>query len=134
MIRKAVLHDGQRNRAHWTGWFEFAWAKHLLEFTKRHVKAWTSWIGRQSLPVRGLLGVACLLFVAWVVWASVRVSLGVDLVQMTREWLSWRCSKRDESCAWSMCCATAFMPCSNKATPGFRTFCVSIRTRPTGGD
>ncbi|MCU7725621.1 TIGR02611 family protein [Actinoplanes sp. KI2] len=67
---------------------EFAWAKHLLEFTKRHVKAWTSWIGRQSLPIRGLLGVACLLFVAGVVWASVRVSLGVDLVQMTREWLS----------------------------------------------
>ena len=28
---------------------EFAWARHLLEFTKRNVKAWTSWIGRQSL-------------------------------------------------------------------------------------
>ena len=67
---------------------EFAWAKHLLDFTKRHVKAWTSWIGRQSLPIRGLLGVACLIFVAGVVWASVRVSLGVDLVQKTREWLS----------------------------------------------
>jgi len=36
---------------------EFAWAKNLLEFTKRNVKAWTSWIGRQSLPMRGLIGI-----------------------------------------------------------------------------
>ena len=67
---------------------EFAWAKKLLEFTKRHVKAWTSWIGRQSLPVRGVLGVVGLIFVAGVVWASVRVSFGVDLIEKTREWLS----------------------------------------------
>jgi len=67
---------------------EFTWAKKLLEFTKRHVKAWTSWIGRQSLPVRGALGVVGLAFVAGVVWASVRVSFGVDLIEKTREWLS----------------------------------------------
>ena len=67
---------------------EFAWAKNLLDFTKRHVKAWTSWIGRQSLPVRGVLGVVGLIFVAGVVWASVRVSFGVDLIEKTREWLS----------------------------------------------
>jgi uncharacterized protein (TIGR02611 family) len=67
---------------------EFAWAKHLLEVTKRQVKGWTSWIGRQSLPVRGLLGVLGLVFVAGVVWASVRVSFGVDLIEKTREWLS----------------------------------------------
>ena len=67
---------------------EFAWAKSLLEFTKRQVKAWTSWIGRQSLPVRGVLGVAGLVFVAGVVWTSVRVSFGVDLIEKTREWLS----------------------------------------------
>ena len=67
---------------------EFVWAKHLLEFTKRHVKAWTAWIGRQSLPVRGVLGVVGLVFVAGVVWASVRVSFGVDLIEKTREWLS----------------------------------------------
>ena len=67
---------------------EFVWAKRLLEFTKRHVKAWTSWIGRQSLPVRGVLGAVGLVFVAGVVWASVRVSLGVDLIDKAREWLS----------------------------------------------
>src|SRR6187455_648418 len=31
---------------------EFAWARHLLEFTKRHVQSWTRWVRRQSLPVR----------------------------------------------------------------------------------
>jgi len=67
---------------------EFVWAKHLLEFTKRQVKAWTSWVGRQSLPVRGVIGVVGLVFVAGVVWASVRVSFGVDLIEKTREWLS----------------------------------------------
>ena len=67
---------------------EFAWAKKLLDFTKRHVKSWTSWAGRQSLPVRCALGVVGLLFVAGVVWASVRVSFGVDLIAKTRELLS----------------------------------------------
>ena len=67
---------------------EFTWAKKLLEFTRRQVKAWTSWVGRQSLPVRGVLGVVGLVFVAGVVWASVRVSFGVDLIDKAREWLS----------------------------------------------
>ncbi|WP_433295633.1 TIGR02611 family protein [Actinoplanes sp. CA-030573] len=67
---------------------EFAWAKNLLEFTKRHVKAWTSWIGRQSLPVRAVIGIVGMIFVAAIVWASVRVSFGVDLIEKTREWLS----------------------------------------------
>jgi len=67
---------------------EFAWAKSLLEFTKRNVKAWTAWIGRQNVPVRGVLGVVGLGFVAGVVWASVRVSFGVDLIDKAREWLS----------------------------------------------
>ena len=52
------------------------------------MKAWTSWIGRQSLPVRGVLGVVGLVFVAGVVWTSVRLSFGVDLIEKTREWLS----------------------------------------------
>ena len=67
---------------------EFAWAKSLLDFTRRHVRAWTSWVGRQSVPVRGVIGVVGLVFIAGVVWASVRVSFGVDLIEKTREWLS----------------------------------------------
>src|SRR6188508_2297925 len=64
---------------------EFAWAKNLLEFTKRNVKAWTSWIGRQSLPMRALIGIVGMIFVAAVVWASVRVSFGVDLIQKIQD-------------------------------------------------
>src|SRR4051812_9376915 len=67
---------------------EFAWAKRLLEFTKRHVKAWTSWIGRQSLPMRGVIGVVGMIFVVAIVWASVKLSFGVDLIQEARDRLS----------------------------------------------
>lgn len=67
---------------------EFAWAKRLLDFTKRNVKAWTSWIGRQSLPVRAVLGILGMVFVAAIVWASVRLSFGIDLIDKIREWLA----------------------------------------------
>src|SRR3954471_18655231 len=53
---------------------EFRWARSLLHFTRRHVQAWTKWVVRQSVPVRILLGAVGLMFVAMVVWASVRVT------------------------------------------------------------
>jgi uncharacterized protein (TIGR02611 family) len=37
---------------------EFAWAERLLEYTRRHVSAWTEWLGRQPVVVR--VGVAVL--------------------------------------------------------------------------
>ncbi|PWW24615.1 uncharacterized protein (TIGR02611 family) [Geodermatophilus normandii] len=37
---------------------EFTWAERLLEYTKRNVKAWTDWLGRQPVWVR--LGIAAL--------------------------------------------------------------------------
>jgi uncharacterized protein (TIGR02611 family) len=67
---------------------EFSWAKRLLDFTKHHVQSWTHWVGRQSIPVRFLLGAAGLVFVAAVVWASVRVSFGVNLITVTQQWLA----------------------------------------------
>jgi uncharacterized protein (TIGR02611 family) len=67
---------------------EFAWAKNLLEFTKRHVQSWTRWVRRQSLPVRAVLGVLGLIFVAVVLWASVRVSFDVDLFAVIRDWVT----------------------------------------------
>jgi uncharacterized protein (TIGR02611 family) len=69
---------------------EFTWAKKLLDFTKRHVQSWTRWIGRQSLPMRALIGVVGVLFVGAIVWASVRLSFGVDLVAVTGNWLTNR--------------------------------------------
>ncbi len=37
---------------------EFLWAERLLEFTKKHVKRWTEWVGDQPLWVRLLIGAA----------------------------------------------------------------------------
>lgn len=67
---------------------EFAWAKNLLEFTKRHVQSWTHWIARQNVPVRLLVGLVGLIFVSAIVWASVRMSFGVDLIAEGRDWLA----------------------------------------------
>jgi uncharacterized protein (TIGR02611 family) len=69
---------------------EFTWAKNLLEFTKRHVQSWTRWIGRQSLPVRAVIGVVGFAFVCAIVWLSVRISFGVDLIDAGRDWLAKR--------------------------------------------
>jgi uncharacterized protein (TIGR02611 family) len=66
---------------------EFAWAKNLLAFTKRHVQSWTHWIGRQSLPMRVVIGVVGMIFVAAVVWASVRMSFGIDPAKAAWEWV-----------------------------------------------
>jgi len=67
---------------------EFAWARNLLEFTKRHVQSWTHWIGRQSLPVRAVVGVIGMMFVGAIVWLSVKLSFGVDLMEVVRGWFS----------------------------------------------
>jgi uncharacterized protein (TIGR02611 family) len=67
---------------------EFTWAKRLLEFTKRQVQGWTRWIARRSWPTRAVLGVVGLLFVAAIVWGSVRLSFGIDLIAEGRDWLA----------------------------------------------
>ncbi|MEU4688300.1 TIGR02611 family protein [Actinoplanes sp. NPDC023714] len=69
---------------------EFHWAKGLLAFTKKHVQSWTHWIGRQSLPVRALVGLVGFLFISAVVWTSVKLSFGVDLYQEAMDWLAAR--------------------------------------------
>ena len=42
---------------------EFTWAERLLDYTKRHVKGWTDWVGRQPVWVRVLLSLATAAFV-----------------------------------------------------------------------
>jgi uncharacterized protein (TIGR02611 family) len=68
---------------------EFTWARKLLNFTRRNVRAWTHWIGRQPWPLRLVIGVVGLVFVAFVVWASVKVSLDIDLITETRDFFGW---------------------------------------------
>jgi uncharacterized protein (TIGR02611 family) len=61
---------------------EFPWAKSLLAFTKRHVQSWTKWVAAQSVPMRTLIGVIGFVFVAAIVWLSIRLSFGIDLVSV----------------------------------------------------
>ncbi|WFE64776.1 TIGR02611 family protein [Micromonospora sp. WMMD714] len=67
---------------------EFHWARRLLGFTRRHVHAWTRWATTRSLPVRFLLGSVGLVFVAVVLWLSLKYSLGIDLVAQLLHYLA----------------------------------------------
>ena len=49
---------------------EFAWARRLLHFARRKVRAWTAWAARQSLVVRGCLAIAGLVLLAGVALAG----------------------------------------------------------------
>ena len=67
---------------------EFAWAKRLLHFTKRHVQAWTHWVLKQSLPMRALIGLLGFIFICAVVWASVRLTMGINLATVILDFLT----------------------------------------------
>src|SRR5689334_15850066 len=67
---------------------EFVWAKNLLDFTRRHVHNWTHWVGRQSLALRAVIGVVGLIFISAVVWASVKLTLTVDLALLVWHWIN----------------------------------------------
>lgn len=67
---------------------EYHWARRLLGFTRRHVHGWTRWVTRQSLLVRIVLGSVGLVFVATVVWLSLKYSLGIDVVAAAMHYLA----------------------------------------------
>ena len=50
---------------------EFEWAERLLEFARDKVRAWTEWVKEQSLLVRALLGLGCMVIVAGALWGYV---------------------------------------------------------------
>jgi uncharacterized protein (TIGR02611 family) len=59
---------------------EFAWAERLLGFARARVRGWTRWLGAQSLPIRGLLGLGALVLVGGLVWGYV-AWLGVPFLR-----------------------------------------------------
>jgi len=67
---------------------EFVWARHLLQFTRQQLRRWWRWLGIQSWPVRIAVGTAGLLFVAVVVWASLKYSLGIDVLARVAGYLA----------------------------------------------
>jgi len=67
---------------------EFTWAKRLLHFTRRHVHAWTQWVLKQSLPLRAVIGLAGFIFISAVVWASVKLTTGINLATVICNFLT----------------------------------------------
>lgn len=67
---------------------EFTWASRLLEFAKDKVRAATGWLKRQNWFVRIVAGALTLLCAGAIIWVSVRLTFGVDLIQEARELLS----------------------------------------------
>jgi len=59
---------------------EFVWADRLQKFARSQVKAWTLWLGRQSLPIRLLIAVLTFAFVAFVVYALAAIVGVPDVV------------------------------------------------------
>jgi uncharacterized protein (TIGR02611 family) len=53
---------------------EFLWAERLLEFTKKHVKRWTDWVGEQPVWVRLLIAAATAAFVYGVMVVTLHVT------------------------------------------------------------
>ncbi|WP_255418065.1 TIGR02611 family protein [Geodermatophilus sp. TF02-6] len=53
---------------------EFFWAERLLEFTKRHVRAWTDWLGRQAAWVRLAVALVTAAFVYGVLLVTLHVT------------------------------------------------------------
>lgn len=53
---------------------EFDRADRLLDFARRQVSRWTRWMGRQSLWLRGAVGLATLALVLGIFWVSLAVT------------------------------------------------------------
>lgn len=66
---------------------EFEWAKRLELYARDKVKAWTVWVGRQSLVVRALIGLAAAALVLAVIYLML-VAYGVPGFVPDR-WTSW---------------------------------------------
>jgi uncharacterized protein (TIGR02611 family) len=66
---------------------EFAWASRLLQIAKEKVMAATDWLKRQNWVVRIVVGALTLIVAAAIVWATVKFTLGIDLIEKARDLL-----------------------------------------------
>jgi len=53
---------------------EFEKAQRVLEFVKRNLRIWEEWVKRQSLFVKGLVGIVGVAFIAAVLWLTFHFS------------------------------------------------------------
>lgn len=66
---------------------EFAWAHRLLGFAKRTVTAATDWLGRQNWFVRIVATLLTAALATAIVWISLKLTLGIDLLQYARNFV-----------------------------------------------
>ncbi|MFD8561746.1 TIGR02611 family protein [Streptosporangium canum] len=59
---------------------EFHWARRLLEFGKRTLSAWTTWLGRRGWTVKILVVLVAAVAATAIVYYGLKLSLGLDLV------------------------------------------------------
>jgi uncharacterized protein (TIGR02611 family) len=55
---------------------EFEWAERLLDYARDKVRAWTEWVKEQTLLIRALIGLGCVVIVAaallgYVAWRGI---------------------------------------------------------------
>jgi uncharacterized protein (TIGR02611 family) len=56
---------------------EFAWARNLLEFTRRQLEGWWRWLRRQRWSVRVLVGLSGILLIAALMCVAAAISFDV---------------------------------------------------------
>jgi len=49
---------------------EYDWSKRLLAYARAKVRAWSDWLGRQSIVVRALVGLVCLALIIGLLYAA----------------------------------------------------------------
>ncbi|MER5322686.1 TIGR02611 family protein [Streptosporangium roseum] len=64
---------------------EFHWAHRLLEFGKRTLSAWTTWLGRQGWPLKILVVFVAAVAATAIVYYGLKLSFGLDLVTETQK-------------------------------------------------
>ncbi|GAA3821674.1 hypothetical protein GCM10022226_47450 [Sphaerisporangium flaviroseum] len=67
---------------------EFAWAHRLLEYGKKTLSAWTDWLKRQGWPVRIIVGAVTLAAAAVLVWFTIKLGFGIDLLDQARAFVA----------------------------------------------
>lgn len=66
---------------------EFAWASRVLDFAKDKVTSATDWLVRQNWVVRIVASALTLALAAVIVWGTLKLVTGIDLLQEARDLL-----------------------------------------------
>lgn len=67
---------------------EFAWAHRALKFAKGTVTSATDWLKRQNWVVRILASLITLAVAAAIVWATLKFTMGIDLITMAQTFIT----------------------------------------------